>query len=159
MAVDKIVASGLARSCPAISGAEPCTGSYRPLPDEASDADGNMPREPVNIAATSERMSPNMLPVFDHLVRSLVVDPTGLLQCPHGLAGAALAQFGIAAAGDQLLRLDEKFNVSDAAAADLDVVPFDGDGVVAAVAVDLALDGVHVFDRREIQVTAPDERL
>ena len=54
--------------CPAISGAEPCTGSYialeRPSESEApSAADGNMPSEPVNIAATSDNKSPNRLSV------------------------------------------------------------------------------------------------
>ena len=63
MAADRIVASGFARFLPAMSGALPWLGSYRPLPDEFNDADGSMPIEPVSIAASSERMSPNMLPV------------------------------------------------------------------------------------------------
>src|SRR5580704_9658270 len=58
-----MVASGLATPLPAISGAEPCDGSYKPLLFLSSDADGNMPIDPVNMAASSERMSPNMLPV------------------------------------------------------------------------------------------------
>src|SRR6188474_2040321 len=50
------VASGLAASLPAMSGAEPCTGSYsalrRPSASGApSEADGSMPSEPVSIAA------------------------------------------------------------------------------------------------------------
>ena len=57
------MASGLARPCPAMSGAEPCTGSNMPGPSPASDALGSMPIEPVSIAASSERMSPNMFSV------------------------------------------------------------------------------------------------
>ena len=48
---------------PAMSGALPWLGSYRPLPLASSEAEGSMPIEPVSIAASSERMSPNMLPV------------------------------------------------------------------------------------------------
>ena len=58
----RMVASGLALSCPAMSGALPCTGSYMPtLPPRL--ADGSMPMEPVSMAASSLRMSPNMLVV------------------------------------------------------------------------------------------------
>eukprot|EP00952_Eustigmatos_sp_NYUAD-ZCMA_P010162 41832-Eustigmatos_ZCMA.PRE.1 len=46
MAADRIVASGLATPLPAMSGAEPCDGSYRPLLFASSDADGSMPIEP-----------------------------------------------------------------------------------------------------------------
>ncbi|MNC85748.1 hypothetical protein D3C83_13600 [compost metagenome] len=48
---------------PAMSGAEPWLGSYSPLPPALSDAEGSMPIEPVSIEASSDRMSPNMLPV------------------------------------------------------------------------------------------------
>ena len=48
---------------PAMSGALPWLGSYRPLLFASSEADGSMPIEPVSIAASSDRMSPNMLPV------------------------------------------------------------------------------------------------
>ena len=52
-----MVASGLAWSCPAMSGALPWTGSYMPtLPPRL--ADGNMPMEPVSIAASSLRIRP-----------------------------------------------------------------------------------------------------
>ena len=48
IAADRIAAHGLALPCPAISGAEPWIGSYRPLsPLHArSDADGSIPIEP-----------------------------------------------------------------------------------------------------------------
>ncbi|MNI50617.1 hypothetical protein D3C73_1052880 [compost metagenome] len=42
-----MVASGLAMPLPAISGAEPWLGSYRPWPPAFRDADGSMPIEPV----------------------------------------------------------------------------------------------------------------
>ena len=57
------MASGLAFPVPAMSGAEPCTGSNRPGPSPPSDALGSMPSEPVSIAASSLRMSPNRFSV------------------------------------------------------------------------------------------------
>src|SRR5574338_1311217 len=58
-----MVASGLARPLPAMSGAEPWLGSYRPLLLASREAEGSMPIEPVSMEASSDRMSPNMLPV------------------------------------------------------------------------------------------------
>jgi hypothetical protein len=46
-----------------MSGAEPPDGSYMPNASSASDAEGSMPSEPVSMAASSERISPNM---FSH---------------------------------------------------------------------------------------------
>ena len=47
-----------------MSGAEPWTGSNRPGPSgRPSEALGSMPIEPVSIAASSLRMSPNMFSV------------------------------------------------------------------------------------------------
>src|SRR5690606_4371970 len=60
---ERMVASGLAIPCPAISGAEPGQGSYMPWLLASSEADGSMPMEPVSMEASSERMSPNMLSV------------------------------------------------------------------------------------------------
>ena len=63
------MAIGLAMPLPAMSGAEPCTGSYSALrlpvlgSGAPSEADGSMPSEPVSIAATSDSMSPNRLSV------------------------------------------------------------------------------------------------
>ena len=48
---------------PAMSGAEPCTGSKIPGPPSERLADGASPRPPVIAAARSERMSPNMFSV------------------------------------------------------------------------------------------------
>ncbi len=70
----------------------------------------------------------------------------------------AAAQFGMAAAGDQLLGLHEEFDLADAAAAELDVVAFDRDVVVPAIGVDLPLHRLDVGDRGEVEVLAPDER-
>ena len=64
----------------------------------------------------------------------------------------------MAAAGDQLLGLREKFDLADAAAAELDVVAVDRDLAVALVGVDLPLHGVHVGDGGEVEILAPDER-
>ncbi len=51
-----------------MSGALPCTGSYRarrrPVSSSGpSEAEGSMPSEPVSMAAQSDRMSPNRLSV------------------------------------------------------------------------------------------------
>ena len=62
-------------------------------------------------------------------------------------------------APDQLLSLGEELDLTDPAAAGLDVVPLHRDSAAAAVRVDLALDRVDVLDRGEIEVLAPDERL
>ena len=58
-----MAAYGLALSCPAISGAVPCTGSYRPGPSAPRLADGSMPSEPASTADLSLRMSPNRFSV------------------------------------------------------------------------------------------------
>src|SRR5436190_8813662 len=63
MAADRNVASGFAAPCPAMSGADPWTGSNRPGPSPPRLADGSIPRDPVSIADSSLRMSPNMFSV------------------------------------------------------------------------------------------------
>ena len=55
---------GLAIPWPAMSGAEPWTGSYRPRVPGPRLAEGSIPIEPVIIAASSERMSPNRFSVM-----------------------------------------------------------------------------------------------
>ena len=55
--------AGWRRPLPAMSGAEPWTGSNRPGPSAPRLAEGSIPSEPVSIAASSERMSPNMFSV------------------------------------------------------------------------------------------------
>src|SRR5947209_7129606 len=61
-------------------------------------------------------------------------------------------------AGDELLRLHEELDLADAAAAKLDVVALNRDLVMAAIGVDLPLHRVHVGNRGEVQILAPDER-
>src|SRR3546814_1677268 len=65
IAADRIAAHGLALPCPAISGALPWIGSYRPhAPAHSrSAAEGRIPIEPTHMLARSDRMSPNILPV------------------------------------------------------------------------------------------------
>src|SRR3546814_19907419 len=63
-AIEKLwmVASGLATPLPAMSGAEPCTGSNsamrRPVAGSAApiEADGSMPSDTVRMAAASDRI-------------------------------------------------------------------------------------------------------
>lgn len=63
MAADRMVPMGFALSCPAMSGAEPWIGSYRPRLPWPSDEEGIMPMEPVIMLASSDKMSPNMFSV------------------------------------------------------------------------------------------------
>ena len=63
MAALKMVAMGLAMSFPAMSGALPWLGSYRPNFVSFRLALASMPMEPVTMLASSERMSPNMFSV------------------------------------------------------------------------------------------------
>ena len=91
-----------------------------------------------------------------HLLGGPPVDPLDPGQRIQGGDGSAIAQFRDAAAPDQLLRLAEKLDLADAAAAQLYVVAVDRDSRAAAMGVDLALDRMHVLNRREIQILAPD---
>ncbi len=86
------------------------------------------------------------------------LDPAALDELSHRLERLPRAQLRLPAAGDQLLRLHEELDLADAAAAELDVVPGDGDVPEAAVGEDLPLHGVHVGDGRVVEVLAPDER-
>src|SRR5271157_6571110 len=61
-AAEAMAAMGLARLRPAISGADPCTGSYKACCSPRL-ADGKRPMDPVSMAASSLKMSPNMLVV------------------------------------------------------------------------------------------------
>jgi hypothetical protein len=64
----------------------------------------------------------------------------------------------MAPARDELLSLHEEFNLANAAATELDVVPLDRNLVVTAIRVDLPLHRVNVGDRGEVEIFAPDER-
>ena len=92
------------------------------------------------------------------IARRLGADPAALGERREHRQRLAAAQRRIAAAGDQLLRLHEELDLADAAAAELDVVALDRDLVVAAVGVDLPLHRMHVGDRGEVEILAPDER-
>ncbi len=86
-------------------------------------------------------------------------DPAEFGQLAEHRDGLAPAQFGEPAAGDQLLGLNEELDLADAAASELDVVAAHGDLAVSLVGVDLALDGMHVGDRRVVHVLSPHEGL
>ncbi len=91
------------------------------------------------------------------LAPHLGLDPAARLQALQRDERLRHAQLRLAAAGDELLGLDEELDLANAAAPDLDVVARDRDLAEAAEGVDLALHGVNVGDRREIEVLAPDE--
>ncbi|MNR13135.1 hypothetical protein D3C85_1295230 [compost metagenome] len=63
MAADRTMPTGLARSLPAMSGAEPWIGSNRPGPSAPREAEGSRPMEPPSTEISSDRMSPNMFSV------------------------------------------------------------------------------------------------
>ena len=71
---------------------------------------------------------------------------------------AGSAQTRPFAAEDQLLRLHEKFDFANAAAAQFEIVADDGDLGMAAHGVNLAFHCVNVGNRRIIKIAAPDER-
>ena len=71
---------------------------------------------------------------------------------------ARAAHLRTAAAENELLRLDEKLDLADAASPELDVVAGHDDLLVSAHGVDLALHGVDVGDRGVVEILAPDER-
>ena len=85
------------------------------------------------------------------------VDPAAVGERAQRRQRLAAAQLRMAAAGDELLGLDEELDLADAAAAELDVVAFDRDVAVAAIGVDLPLHLVDVGERGEIEIFAPDE--
>ena len=63
IAADRIVAIGFAISFPAISGAEPWLGSYRPNFVSFRLAEDSIPMDPVTMLASSDRISPNIFSV------------------------------------------------------------------------------------------------
>src|SRR5258708_11139449 len=66
------------------------------------------------------------------------------------------SQMRISPARAELLGLNEKFDLPDAAAAKLDAVPLDRDDAVTAIGAALALHLMTVGARAEIEVLAPD---
>src|SRR5690606_37453842 len=75
------------------------------------------------------------------------------------LEGCRDLQGPLATAGDQLMDLGEEFHLADTAAAELHVLPRDGDLAVAVMAVNLSLDAMDILNRGEIQMPPPDEAL
>src|SRR5712691_2664428 len=109
----------------------------------------------------------HLQPVFDlpqeyvsrrKIVARASVDPTAGGERLERRERIAPAQLRRPAARDQLLRLHEKFDLADAAAAELDVVSLDRDLAMAAKGVDLAFHRLHVGDGGVVEVTPPNER-
>src|SRR5580692_10222426 len=85
-AADPIAPSGLALFWPAISGADPCTGSYNPL-DSPSEAEGSIPMDPASTAASAPIASRNCPPADDPAQHP---DNLSLLQSPRAAIVAKL---------------------------------------------------------------------
>ena len=83
------------------------------------------------------------------------VDPAAGGEGREGRDRCAAAQLGVAATGDELLRLREKLDLANPAATELDVVTFDRDLAMTPVGMDLLLHRVHVRDRRVVEIFAP----
>ena len=91
-------------------------------------------------------------------VTGLKGDPVAGGQDLQRVQRRAHPQFRMAAAGNELLRLREKLDLADAAAADLDVMAFDRDLALAAIGLHLPLHVVDIGERGKIEMLAPDER-
>ena len=91
-------------------------------------------------------------------VARLHVNPVTIGQCVEGRQRRFDAQLGMAAARDQLLRLHEKFDLTDTAAAELDVVPFDHNLIMPTIGVNLPFQRVDIRHRHEIEIFPPNER-
>ena len=68
------------------------------------------------------------------------------------------AQMRTPPAVNELLGLDEKLDLADAAAAELDVMAFDSDGLMALMGMDLSLHGMDIGDGGVVEIFPPDER-
>ena len=84
-------------------------------------------------------------------------DPAVFGEFDEHVEGPGAAQLRPASAKDQLLRLDEEFDLADAAASEFDVMAGNGDFGMSAHCMDLALHRMNVGDRRVIEIFAPDE--
>src|SRR5687768_7126779 len=93
------------------------------------------------------------------LPRGTFGDPTGIRQRIEHVERLAAAQRGVAAAGDELLGLNEEFYLADAAAAELDVVTPHRHLAMALDGMDLALQRLHIGNGGEVEIFAPDVRL
>src|SRR5436853_3859817 len=71
------------------------------------------------------------------LVARFRVDPAALGESGKRRQRLALAQLRVPSAGDELLSLDEEFDLANAAAAELDIMSLDRNLAVAAIGVDL----------------------
>ena len=84
--------------------------------------------------------------------------PTALFERRERVERRTYAQIRLPTARDQLLRLDEEFDLANAAASKLQILPRNGDPADLAVRMNLTLHGMDVGDRCEVEIFAPDER-
>ncbi len=101
-------------------------------------------------------------PAQKHIGAAQVLDRLGghplvRVELAQHVEGARSAHLGPPPAENELLRLDEELDFANAATAELDVVARNGNLVVPADRVDLALHRVNVGDGGVVEVLAPDE--
>ena len=92
------------------------------------------------------------------IVAHLRADPVVVREAVERLQRLPRTKRPLAAACDELLGLDEKFNFANAAAPELQIVPRDGDLPVPLRGMDLPLHRVNVGDGVIIEIFAPDVR-
>ena len=89
----------------------------------------------------------------------LRLDVAEVREGAEGLQSAARPQRRLAPAQDELLGLDEEFDLADPAAPKLEIGARRGQPIVHLVGVDLPLDRMDVGDSGKVQIAPPDEGL
>src|SRR5712671_5507271 len=85
-------------------------------------------------------------------VAGLRINPSALAERRQHCERLAAPQFGMSAAGHELLRLHEELDLPDAAAAKLDIVAFDRDLAMATVGMNLPFHGMDVGNGPEVEI-------
>ena len=91
-------------------------------------------------------------------IAGLFIDPAVGRQRRQRDDRAAVAQFRVPPAGDQLLGLDKEFDFANATSSKFYVVALDGDFAMTSIGMDLSLHFMDIRDRGVVEIFAPDER-
>src|SRR5271166_4656231 len=92
------------------------------------------------------------------LIARLLIDPAIGRQRRERDDGAAVAQFRVPSAGDQLLGLDKEFDLANATPSKFYVVALNGDLAMTTIGMNLLLHFMDIRNRGVIKIFAPDER-
>src|SRR5215831_5337847 len=94
---------------------------------------------------------------FLHCISGRLINPFVFTKFIQSRESVPIAQRRIAAAGDQLLSLGEKFDFPDPTTPKLYIVAFDGNLGVSSIGVDLSLHCMDVSNGSEIQILSPNK--